>query len=303
MKATRRASITCHLRELANSSLQHAASLRILSFPSCKILVLTGTNRSTWPQWMQPKTCVRNLSTTSLAIFMTTRRLSALALLPLAPWLRLVSGDFFQRCVWPRPRGPDSPHGFTIQKLVEMVNTLPHVATSLHIIFDPTSLEIMTPHIFDFTGILLRFTQISRFSLSLCPLGDFDSMKLLPFFSLSIPLVLRCSTLKHLELKDVPPSVICGNLALEHLVLCSMQIEGPWSMQPQTASPRAALEFLALDAGMNRMAGFIDCILMHNGLDLSGIKQLYINTGSRATSLTVFMLIGSSGFALCLYEV
>jgi len=63
----------------------------------------------------------------------------------------------------------------------------------------------------------------------------------------------------------VPPSVICGNLALKHLV------------------PRAALEFLALDAGMNRMARFIDCILVHNGLELSGIKQLYINTGPRAT--------------------
>jgi hypothetical protein len=54
-------------------------------------------------------------------------------------------------------------------------------------------------------------------------------------------------------------------------------------MKPQTAGPRAALEFLALDPGMNRMDGFIDCILTHNGLDLSGITQLYINTRSRAT--------------------
>jgi len=123
--------------------------------------------------------------------------LRACSLTPRAMVAAVQRGLFSEICVWPRPRGPDPPHGFTIQRLVEVVNTHPHVATyvkSLYITFEPTNPEIMTPHIFEFTGVLLKFSQISRFSLDVYPLADFDSMKLLPFF-LSIPLVLRCPTL------------------------------------------------------------------------------------------------------------
>ena len=50
-------------------------------------------------------------------------------------------GLFSEIFVWARPRGPNTPSDFTIQRLAEMVDTLPHVATyvkSLHITFDPT---------------------------------------------------------------------------------------------------------------------------------------------------------------------
>ena len=49
-------------------------------------------------------------------------------------------GLFSEIFVW-APRGPNTPSAFTIQRLAEMVDTLPHVATyvkSLHITFDPT---------------------------------------------------------------------------------------------------------------------------------------------------------------------
>ena len=38
-------------------------------------------------------------------------------------------GLFSEIYVWARPRGPYSPPAFTVKKLVEMMNALPHVAT------------------------------------------------------------------------------------------------------------------------------------------------------------------------------
>ena len=45
------------------------------------------------------------------------------------------------------------------------------------------------------------------------------------------------------------------------------------------------MEFLALDAGINMTSAFFDRILGHKGLELSGVKQLYIKTGFQATIL------------------
>jgi len=49
------------------------------------------------------------------------------------------------------------------------------------------------------------------------------------------------------------------------------------------AGPITALEFLALNAGLDGAGGSFDGILMHKRLDLSRIKQLYINAGFQAT--------------------
>ena len=88
-------------------------------------------------------------------------------------------GLFSEIYARPHSRGPDSPlPAFIIQRLVEM---LPHIAIyvkSLYITFDLTSLEIMMPHIFYFTGVLLKLCQIFRFSLCLYPLADLDFIKL-----------------------------------------------------------------------------------------------------------------------------
>ena len=77
------------------------------------------------------------------------------------------------------------------------------------------------------------------------------------------------------------PNILPGNAALNHLALCSYPFAGHWA--PEMAGPIAALEFLALDAGLDGAGEFFDGILMHKRLDLSGIKQLYTNAGFQVT--------------------
>ena len=116
--------------------------------------------------------------------------------------------------------------------------------------------------------------------LSLYPLADIS--KLLLFFAVTILGVLTCPTLRHVELLHMP-NILPGNASLKNLVLCSYPFGVRWS--PVLVRQRAALEFLALDAGMDAGSAFFDRILVHKGLNLAGVKQLYINTGFRATIL------------------
>jgi len=190
-------------------------------------------------------------------------------------------GLFSEIYVWARPRGPTSPPAFTVQRLVEMMKALPHIATyvrSLHITLDPTGLDI--PLIDEFSDTLPEFRQLTRFSFSLYALAS--TSKLLLFLAFTIPCVLCCPTLRHVELLHMT-NILPGNASLKHLVLCSYPFELRWS--PILVRQRAALEFLALDAGMDSAGAFFDRILIHKGLDLSGVKKLYINTGFQATIL------------------
>jgi hypothetical protein len=188
-------------------------------------------------------------------------------------------GLFLEIFVWARRRGPiNFPPAFTIQRLAEMVNALPHVATFLHITLDPTGLQMTD--INEFARVLLKFRQLARFLFCLHPLAD--TFKLRSFLAFTIPAVLCCPTLRHVELMNMP-NILPRNAALKHLVLCSNRFGEHWA--PEMAGPIATLEFLALDAWMDAAGEFFDYVLMHKRLDLSGIKQLYINAGFRATIL------------------